>query len=171
MRGLSIALLQCICSWLALMARACHILPLTEEGFGGNMLHLLHAIAIYENKGGGPFFVDHTRFPYRCDDSNSGGFSDFWNYTGVLAWSKEDQAKLEKSTRTTCKRLDYLAVDHQVSLMGATWDELDAVALRRVGKQYALFAQSLHGPEIACSRYVGIRMNPLGPDVVSRSTP
>lgn len=153
------------------MARACHILPLTEEGFGGNMLHLLHAIAIYESKGGGPFFVDHTRFPYRCNDSNSGGFSDFWNYTGVLAWSKEAQGKLERSTRTSCKRLDFLAVDHQISLMGATWDELDAVALRRVGKQSPLFAQSLHGAEVARSRYVGIGTSPVGANVASRSIP
>lgn len=82
--------------------------------------------------------VDHTKFPYRCDDTNKGGFTDFWNYTGVIPWSQEAQADVEKKTGTTCKQLDFLSVDHQVSLLGATWDDLDSVALRRVG---ALFSR------------------------------
>ena len=76
--------------------------------------------------------VDHTLFPYRCDDTGKGGFSDFWNHKGVAPWSKESQERYEKRTGDLCKRLDFLAVDHQVALLGATWDELDSIALRRV---------------------------------------
>jgi hypothetical protein len=47
-------------------ADACHVLPLSEESFGGNILHLLHAVAIYEGSGGGDFLVDQRKFPYRC---------------------------------------------------------------------------------------------------------
>ncbi len=76
--------------------------------------------------------VDHTTFPYRCDDTGKGGFSDFWNHTGVIPWSKDAEERHKKRTGSACKRLDFLAVDHQVALLGATWDELDSVALRRV---------------------------------------
>ena len=76
--------------------------------------------------------VDHTMFPYRCDDTGKGGFSDFWNHTGVIPWSKDTEERHKKRSSHACKKLDFLAVDHQVALLGATWDELDSVALRRV---------------------------------------
>lgn len=139
---LGIAQLQCSLILFGVLVKACHILSLTQEGFGGNVLHLLHAIPIYEGSGAGAFMVDHTAFPYRCDDSNKGGFSDFWNHTEVLPWTKEAQTRLEKSTGTSCKRLDFLAVDHQVSLLGATWDELDSIALRRVSSTPILRAHA-----------------------------
>ena len=40
---------------------------------------------------------------------------------------------MEAEEQQACKTVDYLAVDHQVALLGATWDELDSIALRRVG--------------------------------------
>ena len=115
-----------------LPSQACHILQLTEEGFGGSFLHLLHALAIYENSGGGAFLVDQTGFPYRCDDSIAGGLSDLFNCT-IMPWSSEVQATVEAGEGQPCKRLDYLAVDHQVALIGATWDDLDNLAIKRVG--------------------------------------
>ena len=115
-----------------LPSQACHILQLTEEGFGGSFLHLLHALAIYESSGGGAFLVDHNKFPYRCDDSVAGGLSDLFNYT-ITPWTPEMQAIVETEEGQPCKRLDYLAVDHQVALIGATWDDLDSLAIKRVG--------------------------------------
>jgi hypothetical protein len=69
----------------------------------------------------------------RCDDTAAGGFSNFFNYSGVLTWTPEAQAEAEAEEGQPCKHLDFLAVDHQVSLLGATWDELDSIALKRVG--------------------------------------
>ena len=57
---------------LGMAARPCHTLPLTEEGFGGILLHLLHAVAKYENSGEGLCMVDHTYAPNRCDETNKG---------------------------------------------------------------------------------------------------
>ncbi|BDA44816.1 hypothetical protein COCOBI_06-2940 [Coccomyxa sp. Obi] len=76
--------------------------------------------------------VDHSRFPFRCDDSNSGGITDFFNHTGIIPWSKEAQAKEEAVEQQPCKRIDFLSLDHQVTLLGTTWDELDSIALRRI---------------------------------------
>ncbi len=104
-------------------AESCHILELTEEGFGGNFLHLLHAVAIYESSGGGAFMVDHSRFPFRCDDSSSGGITDFFNHTGIIPWTKEAQVKAEAVEKHPCKRIDFLSLDHQVVIQqgGEPW--------------------------------------------------
>ncbi len=98
------------------LVQACHILQLTAEGFGGNLLHLLHALTIYEGSGGGTFLIDHSRFPYRCDDTNVGGISDFFNHTGLRPWSQETQKDVEKEENQACKWLDFLSLDHQVLL-------------------------------------------------------
>ena len=118
---------------LAMLAssQACHILQLTEEGFGGSFLHLLHAVAVYESGGAGAFLVDQTKFPYRCDNSVAGGLSDIFNST-IMPWSPETQATVEAKEGQPCKRLDYLAVDHQLALLGASWDDLDSLAIKRV---------------------------------------
>ena len=83
---------RCVLSVISLAilgsSQACHILQLTEEGFGGSFLHLLHALAIYENSGGGAFLVDQNEFPYRCDDTIAGGLGDLFNYT-ITPWSPE----------------------------------------------------------------------------------
>jgi hypothetical protein len=99
-----------------LVVQSCHILQLTEEGFGGNFLHLLHAVAIYEGSGGGAFLIDHSRFPYRCNDTNVGGISDFFKYPGLRHWTPEAQAQIEAEEKQPCSRIDFLALDHQVRL-------------------------------------------------------
>jgi hypothetical protein len=96
------------------VTQSCHILELTEEGFGGNFLHLLHAVAIYEGSGGGAFLVDHSRFPFRCDDSSFGGITDFFNHSGIIPWTQEVQGKIEAAEQKPCKRIDFLSLDHQV---------------------------------------------------------
>lgn len=129
---------RCVLSVISLAilgsSQACHILQLTEEGFGGSFLHALHGLAIYENSGGGAFLIDQNKFPYRCDDSITGGLSDLFNHT-ITPWSPELQAIVEKEEGQPCKRLDYLAVDHQIALIGASWDDLDSLAIKRVGLQ------------------------------------
>lgn len=107
----------CVAAALVLrifVVQACHILQLSSEGFGGNFLHLLHAVAIYEGSGGGAFLIDHSRFPYRCDDSNVGGITDFFNHTGLRPWSRERQKDVEDEEKQECKWLDFLSLDHQV---------------------------------------------------------
>ena len=157
MREFSIARLQYMVIALAHLGKACHILPLTQEAFGGNFLHLLHAIAVYEGSGGGAFMVDHTMFPYRCDDTGKGGFSDFWNHTGVIPWSKDTEERYKKRTGDACKRLDFLAVDHQVALLGATWDELDSIALRRVGCRTSFSSPYKDTSCIEGSKHLGVQ--------------
>ncbi|KAK9908258.1 hypothetical protein WJX75_004935 [Coccomyxa subellipsoidea] len=44
----------------------------------------------------------------------------------------EVQGKIEAAEQKPCKRIDFLSLDHQVALLGATWDELDSIALRRI---------------------------------------
>ena len=114
-------------------AQACTIIELDSSGFADNAYSLLHALPMFFRRNG-TFFLDNSRFDYRC--SKDGGWHDFFSgEENIVPWSRPKEVVHGEN----CARYSAHQIDEILHKIVQTKPEfLDFIGIKKVISSFLL---------------------------------